>query len=81
MNTCNSGGVDDNCLVQERVEQRSRKKVIHYIKIHVPWYTLAANAEHLLLRAPLQVSLSRSFTLVAARCVALWHRRCDIALR
>jgi len=35
------------------VEQK--QKTIHYIKLHIPWNTLSANAEYLQLRAPLQV--------------------------
>ena len=40
---------------QERVEQK--RKLIRYVKIHVPWETLSVYAEYLLLRAPIQVSV------------------------
>ena len=39
--------------MQEFVEQK--KKLIRYVKLHVPWETLSVYAEYLLLRAPLQV--------------------------
>jgi len=47
--------IDDNCF-QETTEQKD--KTIHYIKLHVPWKALSANAELLLLHAPLMVEMS-----------------------
>ena len=53
--------------VQECV--RKKKKQIHYIKIHVPWETLSAYAELLLLRAPIQVCLSVGLSVCPYACV------------
>jgi len=56
--------------VQECVPKK--KKQIHYIKIHVPWETLSAYAELLLLRAPIQVCLSVCLSIRLSVCVRIY---------
>jgi Dimerisation domain of Ca+-activated chloride-channel, anoctamin len=55
-------------VVQESIE--SAKKMIYFIKIHVPWEVLCIHGEDLMLRAPLQVMRSNC-SIVLRSCTYL----------